>query len=215
MRIDDIRDRLVQAASVDLNFDGFSDEVLSRAAMGCGLSPADIAAACPRGVIDLACRYSALRDLRLAAALAEVALAGMQVRMRITTALRIFARLVDSARETEMRMIRFFAQPRYLIDGAAALASTADVMWTAAGDRSTDFNYYSKRASLSAVISAVTLFQLQGDGVDMDLVDAFIDRRINDVMRFEKWKAQFAARLPSAQGAAAVLGRMRYGFFAR
>ena len=79
--------------------------------------------------------------------------------------------------------------PLYAADGARAIWGTADAIWDALGDPSDDFNWYSKRAILSGVYGAVALYWLNDDSEDKAATWAFLDRRIDGVMRFEKMKA--------------------------
>jgi len=86
----------------------------------------------------------------------------------------------------------------------------ADRMWRIAGDRATDFNHYSKRAILMGVYGSTSLVYLDDDSDGLAATRAFLDRRLGDVMRFEKLKAGWRGsreRLPSLSR---FLGRLRY-----
>ena len=63
----------------------------------------------------------------------------------------------------------------------------------ALGDTSEDINWYSKRASLSAVYGATVLYWLGDDSTGHEATWDFLDRRIENVMQFEKAKAAFMA----------------------
>ena len=105
-----------------------------------------------------------------------------------------------------------FALPLYAADGARALWGTADAIWVALGDTSTDVNWYSKRATLSAVYAATVLYWLGDDSPDHETTWAFLDRRIADVMAFEKVKASFNANpfgKALMEGPLAILHRIR------
>ena len=83
-------------------------------------------------------------------------------------------------------------------------------MWRLAGDTATDFNHYSKRAILSGVYTSTTLVYLGDESDDLAETRGFLDRRIDDVMRFEKFKGQWRGsgeRMPSLSR---FLGRLRY-----
>ncbi|MGL4279545.1 MAG: COQ9 family protein, partial [Albidovulum sp.] len=83
----------------------------------------------------------------------------------------------------------FFAMPAQAATGAALIWGTADAIWTALGDTSRDINWYSKRATLSAVYSATVLYWLGDESEGHQATWEFLDRRIEGVMRFEKFKA--------------------------
>ena len=87
----------------------------------------------------------------------------------------------------------------------------ADAMWRAAGDSTTDLNHYSKRITLSAVYASTLLVFVNDDSADHADSRAFLARRVEDVMRFEKTKAKFrnaggGERLSLAR----FVGRLRY-----
>ena len=82
------------------------------------------------------------------------------------------------------------ALPLNAPDGAKMLWQTADRIWTLLGDTSEDFNWYTKRMTLSGVIGSTLLFWLGDDSHDTQATWDFLDRRIGDVMQFEKAKAR-------------------------
>ena len=75
-------------------------------------------------------------------------------------------------------------------EGARLIWGTADAIWTALGDTSDDVNWYTKRATLSAVYSAAVLFWLGDQSPNQSATSDFIDRRIENVMEFEKVKSK-------------------------
>ena len=74
------------------------------------------------------------------------------------------------------------------------LYRTVDAIWYAAGDTSADFNFYTKRATLAGVFSSTLFYWLNDRSEGNEATWAFLDRRIDDVMRFEKFKGQFAKK---------------------
>ena len=96
-------------------------------------------------------------------------------------------------RELVRRGTTLFSLPMHAADGAKAIWGTADRIWKALGDESRDVNWYTKRATLSAVYSATVLYWLGDDSAGHRATWDFLDRRIEDVMRFEKTKADFRA----------------------
>jgi ubiquinone biosynthesis protein COQ9 len=81
-------------------------------------------------------------------------------------------------------------------------------MWRAAGDTATDFNFYTKRGILAGVYSATLMRWFTDTSENEADTAAFLAARIDNVMQFEKFKAQAkeaASRLPSL---ADVLGAL-------
>ena len=188
--LSDIRDRILDAALPNVAFDGWSERTLREGAGSAGVDASTLRAAFPRGAVDLALHFHDRGDRMLVEELARTDLEGMRMRDRVTFAVRRRLELVAQDREAVRRGATLFALPIYAADGARALWRTADAIWTALGDTSDDANWYSKRAILSGVYSATVLYWL-GDSSDRcEATWAFLDRRIDGVMRFEKFKAQ-------------------------
>ena len=94
---------------------------------------------------------------------------------------------------------RFLALPANAGIAARGAARTVDRMWHAAGDRSADFSWYTKRAILGGVYGATLLYWMHGDSGEA-AVAAFLDRRLSGVARLGK----LAARLRAGAGAGAA-----------
>jgi len=187
MQDDDMKDRLLDAALAHVPFDGWSDRSLQAAAADCGVQMALARAAFPRGSVDLALAYHARGDAAMVAALQAADLSALRFRDRIAQAVRTRLDLAD--RELVRRGTTLFSLPQHAADGAAAIWRTADAIWTALGDTSTDLNWYTKRATLSAVYGSTVLYWLGDDAPDHQPTWEFLDRRIDGVMQFEKLKA--------------------------
>ncbi|MEZ5733557.1 MAG: COQ9 family protein [Paracoccaceae bacterium] len=181
-------DALLDAALGHVTFDGWGEAAFHAAADESGIDRALARVICPRGALDLAVAYHRRGDRAMAAALASENLDDLRFRDRIARAVRLRLSLAD--REVVRRGAALFALPQNAATGAGLIWGTADTIWTALGDTSDDINWYSKRATLSAVYSATVLFWLGDDSVDQAATWDFLDRRIEDVMRFEKLKAQ-------------------------
>jgi ubiquinone biosynthesis protein COQ9 len=186
----DLKSKLLEAAEMHVPFDGWSDASFQAAVADSGVDPVVAKALCPRGAVDLAVAYHKRGDSLMVAALTDDALAEMKIREKITFAVRTRLELCPD-REIVRRGSTLFALPQHAATGAQLIWGTADAIWTAIGDTSRDFNWYSKRATLSAVYSATVLYWLGDDSDGHAATWAFLDRRIENVMQFEKTKAQF------------------------
>ena len=203
-------DRLLGAAVPHLAFDGWSPALLKAAAADSGLAPGLVAALVPRGAVDLALAAHRQGDRQMIAALAATDLSALRFRERIAHAVRLRLELAGP-REGLRRSAAFFAMPAHAAEGAALIWGTADAIWTALGDTSRDINWYSKRVTLSAVYSSTVLYWLGDDSPGAAATWEFLDRRIENVMAFEKAKAGFnASALGKAlAGPLSFLGRVR------
>ncbi|MGC6471908.1 MAG: COQ9 family protein [Parvibaculales bacterium] len=202
--------RILKAALADLPFDGFTDEILTQAAAKARVSADKTRLAFPRGGIDLAVAFIQAGTAEMVKQLAAQKLETMKVRERIQTA--VMTRLMVDApnRETARRAFALLALPRHGEDAVKLLGTTVDEMWRAAGDTSTDVNYYSKRVILSGVYTSTRLVWFQDESDDYADTRVFLERRIDNVMQIEKGKAkwrQFKDKLPDPLSA---LAKQRY-----
>lgn len=183
-----VQETLLDAILPHVAFDGWSDAAFDLAAQDAGVA-ADVAqAACPRRAVDLAVAYHRRGDAAMVAALRDADLSDLRFRDKVAHALRLRLEAV-SDKEAVQRASALFALPHLAPVGAGLVWDTADAVWTALGDTSDDVNWYSKRATLSAVWAATVLYWLGDTSDDHANTHAFIDRRIDNVMQFEKAKA--------------------------
>lgn len=191
---------VVEAALPHIPFDGFTDKVLSDAAAEAGVDARDIPRLFPDGPLSLVEAFSDTADRDMEDRLAKAKLGGMKIRERIKTAIKTRIDVLRPHKEAARRAAAFLTLPPHAARGAALLYRTVDTIWRAAGDTSTDFNFYTKRAILAAVYSSTLMRWFTDTSDDEAETDAFLARRIDDVMRFERFKAQIRERakaLPS------------------
>ncbi|MES2551841.1 MAG: COQ9 family protein [Pseudomonadota bacterium] len=189
MSEDPIKARVLDAALSHVPFDGWSERTLAAAITEAGVTPALARSLFPRGGVDLALAYHQRGDDQMAEALAQRNLSALRFRDRIALAVRL--RLEGADRELVRRGTTLFSLPMHAADGARAIWQTADRIWTALGDSSEDLNWYTKRATLSAVYGATVLYWLGDDSSEAQDTWNFLDRRIDQVMQVEKLKASF------------------------
>ncbi|MEM8632490.1 MAG: COQ9 family protein [Pseudomonadota bacterium] len=203
--------RLLDAIKPHVPFDGWTDVSLRAAAEDLGTSMSEVRAICPRGAVDLALAFHAEGDAAMVARLQGMDMSTLRFRDKVVLAVRTRLEVVED-RELVRRGATLFALPPYAADGARALWRTVDLIWTTLGDTSRDFNWYTKRATLSGVYGSTVLYWLGDDSLDQQRTWNFLDRRIEDVMRFEKLKAS-VKKMPGlgtlAEGAERVMSRVR------
>ena len=182
-------DRLLDAILLHVPFDGWSETAFKAAVVETDIGLDTAKALFPRGATDLAVAYHRRGDLAMVERLAETDLSSMRFRDRVATALWFRVEAMDD-REAIRRASTLFSLPMNAPEGAKLVWETADQVWTALGDTSRDVNWYTKRATLSAVWGSVVLYWLGDDSPDHIETRDFIDRRIEDVMQIEKAKAR-------------------------
>ncbi|MGR3616242.1 MAG: COQ9 family protein [Paracoccaceae bacterium] len=188
----DLRQKLLDYALVHVPFDGWSDATFEAAVVESGVQPALALAVFPRKGVDLALAYHRRGDALMLERLAGEYLSELRFRDRIAMAVRFRLEVVED-KEVVRRGVTLFSLPHNAADGAKAIWGTCDAIWTALGDGSEDFNWYTKRTTLSGVYSSTLLFWLGDESPDHAATWDFLDRRIDNVMQFEKMKAQLRA----------------------
>lgn len=207
---DDMKPEILEAVLAHVPFDGWSTAAIDRAAADLGIDSGIIKLAFPGGPVDLIAYFSERADARLAEELAEPEIQTLKVRERITRAVR--RRIEDNAahREAARRAMTLLALPAHAADGLKILYRTVDGIWRALGDTATDYNYYTKRMTLAAVFSATLLYWLNDESEDFAETWAFLDRRIDDVMKIEKCKTALRKPIENLPDIWGLLGRLRY-----
>ncbi len=186
---DGLRETLLDAALMHVPFDGWSEATFRAAAADAGVDLPEARAVCPRGALDLAVAFHKRGDAVMLAQLEGADLDAMKIREKVTFAVRARLEAIED-KEAVRRGSALFALPIHAAEGAQLIWGTADAIWDALGDPSDDINWYTKRATLSGVYGSTVLYWLGDDSPDHAATWAFLDRRIEDVMRIEKVKAQ-------------------------
>ena len=149
-------------------------------------------------------------DCELARRLPPEKLNAMKIRQRITALLATRMEIMAPDREALRRAMAIMAMPQNLPAAAKIGWRSADRMWRLAGDTASDFNHYTKRMTLSAVYGSLLTVFVNDESEDFADSRAFLDRRIENVMQFEKVKAQAKARQENFPSFSRFLGRLRY-----
>jgi ubiquinone biosynthesis protein COQ9 len=215
-----LRQEILAQLLPEAAFDGFTEATLERAARAAGLDQADLKNGLlrrlfPRGVADALRFWSEEEDRRMAEAFRDLNPKPQGLTKKITWLIRNRIEALDWNREAARRAAATLALPHNGTLGASLIWQTADAMWRAAEDKSTDFNWYTKRFSLSAIYGSTLSrwFADQGDAAGAEPYEAtwaFLDDRIGDLMRFEKAKAQAMKAAPNPEAIAGFLGKLRY-----
>jgi ubiquinone biosynthesis protein COQ9 len=211
-RIAATRRKVIAAALPHVAFDGWSDRTLAYAVEDAGVDAGLSRLAFPHGGVDLALAWHNAKDAELAEELGRADLLGLRFRDRIAFAIMRRLELIADDREAVRRGAALFALPHHAAEGARAIWHTADTIWTALGDESRDFNWYTKRTTLSAVYSSALLYWLGDQTPGFAATREFVARRIDNVMQFEEVKARIRKNPIAAamlKGPQAILDRVR------
>lgn len=183
MDIDETREALLLATLAHVPFDGWSDAAIRAGAADAGLSAAEALNAFPAGPVEALALFSDWADRQMLARLEKVDLGALKVRERVAAGVRLRLEVLAPHKEAVRRGLSFLALPPNVGRGLKSLHRTVDAIWTMAGDRSTDYNYYTKRLLLAGVLSSTTLFWLNDRSEGHEATWAFLERRIDEVLR--------------------------------
>ncbi len=208
--LDEIRVALAPAIGRNAAFDGWSPAAVVSAAAEIGVDPEVAQLAYKDGAMAMIDGWIDSVDMEVAHRLPAEKLNAMKIRARITALLDTRIDVMGPDREALRRAMAIMAMPQNLARAAKIGWRTADRNWRLAGDTATDFNHYSKRMTLSAVYGSLLVVFVNDESEDFADSRAFLDRRIDNVMQFEKVKAQAKARQEYVPSLSRFIGRLRY-----
>lgn len=208
--LDDLRRQLAPAVAGMAAFDGWSEEAVRAAAAQLGINADAAVFAFSGGPMQMIEAWIASIDAAMEAALPAERLATLKIRERIRSLVQFRLDAVAGRKEALRRAQAIMALPQNAPRAVRLGWHSADRMWRLAGDTASDYNHYTKRATLGAIYAA-TLAVLVGDtSEDHAETRAFLERRIDGIMRFEKVKAQWLNPDREHFSPARLLGRLRY-----
>ena len=189
------KDALLRALLPAVPFDGWTRAAMRAAAARTGIAMREIDALFPGGPRDVVAWFSRWADRQTLAVLMARKAQRLRTSERIALGVRTRLQILRPHREALRRSLTLMALPRNLPLGARLLYEVVDTIWHAAGDTSTDFNFYTKRGLLAGVYAATTLYWLDDRSEGNKATDAFLERRLADVLAIPRLK-DVASRLP-------------------
>ncbi|MGZ3197209.1 MAG: COQ9 family protein [Croceibacterium sp.] len=209
MTLDELQLELAPKIAAAAIFDGWSDAALVSASEAAGVDPAVARLAFPGGPMEMISAWVASVDARMESAFDRDLLAQMPIRERIRALVWFRLEAVVGLEEALRRAVAIQAMPQNLARTAKLGWSSADAMWRLAGDKTTDYNHYTKRAILAGVYAATLAVFVDDKSDDKAETRAFLDRRIEGVMKFEKAKARWMGKGEHFD-LVRFIGRLRY-----
>src|ERR1700761_8731680 len=186
----EMREAVLAKALPHAAFDGFTESVLRKAGDEAGVAKADLARLFENGPIGLIEFYSTATDAEMENRLSAMDLKAMKIRERIAMAVKTRLMVLGLHKEAARRAAALLSLPMHAALGAKLVYRTVDAMWRAAGDTSTDFNFYTKRGILAGVYGSTAMRWFNDTSEDEKATDEFLAARIENVMQFEKFKAK-------------------------
>lgn len=208
--LDELRAALAPSLAANAAFDGWNQRALDATADGMGVDRDVARLAFSDGPLAMIDAWFAHIDRAMLDELSPETLAGMKIRARITALVEARLALLAPYRDALRRALAILAMPQNLAKASKLGWRAADAMWRAAGDTATDYNHYTKRMTLGSVYAATIAVFVQDESDEWSDTRAFLARRIEGIMRFEKAKAGFVNRTTHRPSLSRFIGRLRY-----
>jgi len=208
--LEEMRRRLALGVGENAVFDGWTRQAVDSAADQLGVDSVQARLAFPKRQAAMIDCYVQQVDRALEESFSSGELAAMKIRERIRALVWRRLEIMGPAREAVRCALAILAMPQNVPLAMRISWRSADLMWRLAGDTSTDFNHYTKRMTLGAVYGSTLLAWLDDRSEGWNDTAAFLDRRIDDVMKFEKWKAGWRGSGERRLSLSRFLGRLRY-----
>ena len=210
LTLDEMRIVLAPLVAANAAFDGWTPAALDAAATQAGIDPGHARLAFPGAAPDMIDAWFAHVDTAMAAALTPEKLATMRFRDRITALVEQRLTTLAPNRDALRRALAVLARPTNVALGVRLGWRAADAMWRLAGDTATDLNHYTKRLTLGGIYAATLMAFLDDESEDHADTRAFLSRRIDGIMRFEKLKSEWRGDPERRLSLVRFLGRLRY-----
>lgn len=187
---EDKKDAIVLAASPHVAFDGWGFEALSLGAVDSGYDADTARRLFPGGAVDAIAHFATLSDRAMMTTMEAADLDNMRVRDRIIFGVRARLEFLAVHKEAVRRGLGVLMLPTHTVKMAHITHTTVDNIWYLAGDRSADFNYYTKRTLLGGVYAVTVLYWLDDSSENHQDTWTFLEKRIDDVLKIYPIKAK-------------------------
>ncbi len=184
-----LADKIITLALKHVPFDGWTLQALERGAADAGIDPDIALSLFHHDAKQAVAHYSKMIDQQLLEDAKKLPLAEMKIRERISALVMLRLKLLAPNKEAAHKAAIFLLLPTNARLGTKLIANTVDSIWRTAGDTATDFNYYTKRLLLSGVYLSTLTYWFNDTHEDWDPTQAFLNRRIDNVMVIPKLKS--------------------------
>lgn len=202
---------LLEAALNHVAFDGWSKRTLNQAEIDVGTLPGILDLAFPGGAIQMIDLHAQHCDIEMVQKAAKIDMNKLKIREKITKLVKLRIETILPYKEATHRTASYLALPKNHLTSLRILYRTVDLIWKTLGDQSTDFNFYTKRITLSGIYTSTFIYWLADESEDAQDTWNFLDRRIENVMQFEKVKTKVRKKEINLSKVWRELGKKRYG----
>lgn len=184
-------------------FDGWTDAMLEQATLKAGYEAGYARIAFPDGVGEVVNYYLRDLDAKMLEKLAKKDTGKLKIREKIALAVKTRLELAEPHKGVIRKTLAFYALPHHLPQSMPAVWETVDAIWHFAGDKSADFNYYTKRLLLTGVYTSTLLYWLNDTSPSHKNSWDFLNQRIDNALQIGKLKGEmtdfFCRFMPKSQ----------------
>ncbi|MFL2788121.1 MAG: COQ9 family protein [Paracoccaceae bacterium] len=183
--------KFIEIALKHVPFEGWNEQVFEKTCLEANISIIQGKLLFPRSSTDLMLSFLKRDDDELSNLIKKSDNVNQKYRNRISNAIFDRINLAQQNREAYRKALSLLALPHMAPDNAAMMWNLSDTIWIALNDSSTDINWYTKRITLGFVYSTSLIYWLGDESHELKKTKDFLERRIEDVMEFEKVKGKF------------------------
>lgn len=210
MTLDEVRAALAPGIASNAAFDGWTAAALEMAADAADIDRDVARLAFAGGAVAMIDAWFDSVDRAMVEALPAATVATMKIRQRIQQLVEARLAVLAPEREALRRALAVLAMPQNVAAAARLGWRSVDTIWRHAGDTATDYNHYTKRTILLGVYGATITVFVDDDSESHADTRAFLARRIDGIMQFEKLKAGVLRRAEYRPSLSRFIGRLRY-----
>ncbi|MEB3702488.1 COQ9 family protein [Candidatus Bealeia paramacronuclearis] len=177
---------ILEKALSHVSFLGWKDPLILESLQDMNQDPSWSWRLFPEGVRDLLEFWSNSLDQEMLKILNKEGTSHLKIREKITLAVKTRLILLESHKDAARQAFYYFSKPQQIPLALRLSAKTVDEIWYWAGDKSTDYNYYTKRLLLGGVYSSTLFYWLKDESPDHQKTWDFLERRINTVLELPK-----------------------------
>ncbi|MEM6812038.1 MAG: COQ9 family protein [Pseudomonadota bacterium] len=179
----EIKDRILEIALNDVEFEGWNWDVIENAAIEAGFEKEMATAVFPEKIEDVIIHFSDWADRKMLETLNSQDFSGVRIRDKVQAAVWERLKILKPHKEAVRKAAAYWVGPTKTPKAAKTLWNSADLIWEWVGDTSEDYNFYTKRGLLVGVMSATTLRWINDQSEDHEDTRAFLARRIDNVLK--------------------------------
>lgn len=210
MTLDEVRAALAPGIASNAAFDGWTAAALEMAGDAADIDRDVARLAFAGGAVAMIDAWFDSVDRAMVEALPAATVATMKIRQRIQQLVEARLAVLAPEREALRRALAVLAMPQNVAAAARLGWRSVDTIWRHAGDTATDYNHYTKRTILLGVYGATITVFVDDDSEGHADTRAFLARRIDGIMQFEKLKAGVLRRAEYRPSLSRFIGRLRY-----